>query len=344
MKTIKYTSLLLGSCLLLGACSTTQLGQVPQTRENYNLAIDASENEQFLLNIVRMHDGRSPYFVNVDSITTQTTLFAKMEAQLFTDRNSKGASPFWNLSPTVTFTEAPTITYTPLQGTKYVSGMMTPLNTLQIGMLQTSGWRLSTVLDVVLNRIGNLDNSEISRHVNQDNNIENPDFDKFINTMDVLTSKRLITETITSYKNDVAISIQASTPEVGQQISRLLKLKKNYTQFVFSRSAFETPDSPENIINIQTRSLLGIMNFLANGVVSDASKNSGISNFKVLASDSEPDASIASIKIEYNGKWYYIANNDSNSKATLVLLKLIYSLQLGDIKANLPIVTIPVNR
>lgn len=343
MNIIKHTSLLLGSCLFLGACSTTQLGQVPQTRENYNLAIDTSENEQFLLNLVRMHNGRSPYFVNVDSITTQTTLFAKMEAQLFTDKNAKLQPPFWNLSPTITFTEAPTLTYTPLQGTKYVSGMMTPLTTLQIGMLQTSGWKLSSVLDIVLNRIGNLDNSEISRHVDQDNNIENPDFDKFIDTMDELTNKHLITETITSYKDDVAISIQAATPEVGQQISNLLKLKKSYTQFIFSRKAFETPDSPENIINIQTRSLLGIMNFLANGVT-DGKDNSGIDNFKVLSSTSEPDPTVASVKIEYNGKWYYIANNDSNSKAILVLLKLIYSLQLGDIKVNLPIVTIPVNR
>lgn len=153
----------------------------------------------------------------------------------------------------------------------------------------------------------------------------------------------MITETITSYKDDVAISIQAGTPEVGQQISRLLKLKKNYTQFIFSRKAFETPDSPENIINIQTRSLLGIMNFLANGVT-DGNKTGEIGNFRVLSTISEPSTADVSVKIEYNGKWYYIANNDSNSKAILVLLKLIYSLQLGDIKANLPIVTIPVNR
>lgn len=342
MNFIKHTSLLVGSCLFLGACSTTQLGQVPQTRENYNQAIDTSENEQFLLNLVRMHDGRSPFFVNVDSVTTQTTLTTKMEAQLFTSNIVKSPGPFWNLSPTITFTEAPTITYTPLQGTKYVSGMMTPLSTLQIGMLQTSGWKLSSVLNIVLNRIGSLDNSEISRHVDQENNVENPDFDKFIDTIGKLSSQHLISETITSYKNDVAISMQAATPEVGQQISRLLKLKKNYTQFIFSRSAFETPDSPENMINIQTSSLLGIMNFLANGVVEDSAAP-GIDNFKILTSSSEPDLSVASVKIENNGKWYYIARNDSNSKATLVLLKLIYSLQLGDIKVNLPIVTIPVN-
>ena len=50
------------------------------------------------------------------------------------------------------------------------------------------------------------------------------------------------------------------------------------------------------------------------------------------------------VKINYKGKWYYIANDDTTSKSILILLKVIYSLQLGDIKANLPMVVIPVGR
>lgn len=328
---------------LMSGCSTTQLGQVPKTRENYNKAIDTSENEQFLLNIVRMHYGNSPYFVGVDSVTTQSTLRTKVEGQMFTTRDAVMPGPFWNIAPTVEFTEAPTITYTPLQGTKYVSGMMTPLSIDRIGMLQSSGWDLPTVLKLTINRIGSLDNSEISRHVVAGGSEENPEFSNFVNYLTQLGQKGAITHSLTSYRDHPAILLQ-TTPDAGKQISSMLHLKNSHTQFILSQYAVNTPGTPENMIYMQTRSLLGILNYLANYVPEDASRTQKQTKgyFYALVSNSEP--ANAMVKIDYKGKWYYIANDDATSKSILILLKVIYSLQLGDIKANLPMVVIPVGR
>ncbi|RTL12017.1 MAG: hypothetical protein EKK54_05010 [Neisseriaceae bacterium] len=328
---------------LMTACSTTGLGQVPKTRENYNKAIDTSENEQFLLNIVRMHYGNSPYFVGVDSVTTQSTLRTKLEAQMFTDRNAVMAGPFWNIAPTIEFTEAPTITYTPLQGTKYVSGMMTPLTLDRIGMLQSSGWDLPTVLKLSINRIGVLNNSEVSRHVVDGGSSDNPEFSNFVDQLTRLGQKGAITHSLTSYRDHPAILLQ-TTPEAGAQISNMLHLKHNYTQFIFSQYAVNLPGTPENIVYMQTRSLLGILNYLANYIPDDDSSQQKQTkgSFYALVSNSEPADAV--VKINYKGKWYYIANDDTTSKSILILLKVIYSLQLGDIKANLPMVVIPVGR
>lgn len=328
---------------LMSACSTTGLGQVPKTRENYNKAIDTSENEQFLLNIVRMHYGNSPYFVGVDSVTTQSTLRTKVEGQMFTTRDAVMPGPFWNIAPTVEFTEAPTITYTPLQGTKYVSGMMTPLSIDRIGMLQSSGWDLPTVLKLTINRIGSLDNSEISRHVVAGGSEENPEFSNFVNYLTQLGQKGAITHSLTSYRDHPAILLQ-TTPEAGKQISSMLHLKNSHTQFILSQYAVNIPGTPENMIYMQTRSLLGILNYLANYVPEDVSSTQKQTKgyFYALVSNSEPTN--AMVKIDYKGKWYYIANDDATSKSILILLKVIYSLQLGDIKANLPMVVIPVGR
>ena len=62
-----------GSVLLLTGCSTAQLSNVQKNRGNYNVALNQSDNEQFLLNIVRMRFDKSPFFIGVDSITTQTS-------------------------------------------------------------------------------------------------------------------------------------------------------------------------------------------------------------------------------------------------------------------------------
>ena len=343
MNFIKAISLLIGLLTVVAGCSITKLGDVPQTRENYNKAMDSSENEQFLLNIVRMHYGHSPYFVAVDSITTQSTLRTKLEGQFFTSRNAVMPGPFWNISPTIEFTEAPTITYSPLQGSKYVSGMMTPLTVSRIGMLQASGWDLATVLKLTINRIGALDNGEVSRHVVDGGGVpENKEFIQFIQLITDLAQNNQITSSITSYNGELAILVSVATPEIGHKLSQLLHLQKSYTQLIFSPKAINIPGTPENIIYLQTRSFLGIMNYLAQKVqdADDTLTPPLKGDFNVMITLKEPKNTV--IKVDYNGVWYSIANNDVSSKAVMVLLKLIYSLQMGDIKVNLPVVTIPV--
>jgi len=85
----------------------------------------------------------------------------------------------------------------------------------------------------------------------------------------------------------------------------------------------------------------GIKNRLIN-------QNGGVANLKdithslidIKVSDSEPDEAL--LKINYQSKWYYITNNDNYSKSTIVLLRLIYSLLIGEYQPNLPLLTIPV--
>jgi len=342
----KITYLLMGLATVMVGCSSTQLAQVPQTRENFNLAIDASENEQFLLNIIRMHDGRSPYFVGVDSITTQSTLRARVEAKLFNQPGtSVTAGPSWNVGPTVEFSEAPTITYSPLQGSKFVSSMMMPLNSSLIVMLRSSGWSLPNILKLTVNRIGTLDNSRVSRHVVDDHNDENQDFNKFIDGVTALSAAGKIEGSITNYNGMPAILMHTTDQASGATLSKLLHLKGNYSNIILSRHTSRDVNTPENVVDLQTRSFLGIMNYVSYGIHDKESDNeaqysANAGQFYVLTSNTEPLS--ATVKVNYNGKWYYIATNDTKSKATLVLLKLIYSLQVGDLKTNLPVVTIPV--
>ncbi|MEN9946350.1 MAG: hypothetical protein RLZZ293_736 [Pseudomonadota bacterium] len=355
MKLSKLACLVLGVTSFISGCSTVKLGEVPKTRENYNLAIDNSENQQFLLNIVRMHYGRSPYFISVDSVTTSSSLSTNLALDnLSNAMGMPGSMPGlnWGISPNVTFTEAPTITYTPLQGTKFISGMMTPIEITRIGMLKSSGWNMNTVLDLTISRIGRLSNDDVSHHasgVDNDGAYEDPLFDKYVELLAKLGQANRIEFSSTSYESSPAILLQAKDQDAAKQISQSLQLKHVYSQFIFTRNALDLNINAENIIPIKTRSLLGVMNYLSLGVQNPsvsgvkAKSEKYEDNFHVLSSDKEPDN--ASVKIRYDDdKWYYIPNSDAHSKAMMVLLKLIYSLQLGDIKTNLPVVTIPVNQ
>ena len=50
----------------------------------------------------------------------------------------------------------------------------------------------------------------------------------------------------------------------------------------------------------------------------------------------------AFVSVPYRGAWFYIADDDLNSKSTFTLLKQLFSLQAGQIKEAGPTLTLPV--
>ena len=46
----------------------------------------------------------------------------------------------------------------------------------------------------------------------------------------------------------------------------------------------------------------------------------------------------------YRSRWYWIADNDIQSKATFVILMLLFSIADTGVKGAAPVVTIPANQ
>lgn len=344
-------------------CTHVGLSAIPQTREGYNKALSTSDNEQFLLNIVRMHYGQSPYFVNVDNMVTSTTLTTTsgVDSQITNGLPATGEGLFWRASPAVTFAQTPTITYSPLQGTQFVSGMLTPIDLDKLSLLLQSGWSASSVIKLTIDNIGPLSNVTVALHSSPKEVHKTQEFNNFLDELDDMEEDNQISFDTGLYKDQRAAIINIADNETANKLCKMLHLSKPYRQLIFSRAVSINESAPENIIRVQTRSFFGMLNFLSEGVVaSDDEYNaeSGIRHtfesgvhsrnwnsltknlFMVSVSDDEPGRSAASVN--FSGKWYYIANNDKVSKATLVLLRMVYSLQIGDFKANLPLITIPL--
>jgi hypothetical protein len=108
---------------------------------------------------------------------------------------------------------------------------------------------------------------------------------------------------------------------------------------------------------MSTRSLNSAMYFLAQGVdapegdVSNgfASGNiaagplvksqSGERLFHVQSSAEEPE--YAAVKVHYRNSWFYIADNDADSKTTFALVSMLVMLQSGDTSKVTPLITLP---
>jgi hypothetical protein len=52
----------------------------------------------------------------------------------------------------------------------------------------------------------------------------------------------------------------------------------------------------------------------------------------------------AYVSVFYRGCWYYIADDDTRSKAYFVLVGTIFSLQAGELHTALPLLTLPVSQ
>ena len=350
--------------LLIGAgCANVKLAAIPQTREGYNQALSNSDNEQFLLNIVRLHFGQTPYFVNVDSMVTSSTLTTGSGGSLTSGVGTSAASPvttpFWGITPQVTFAQTPTITYSPLQGSLFVSGMLAPISLDKLSLLLQSGWSTAEILKLAMEQIGSLNNGTAALHPLSNKNPEQEQYNKLVDTLDRIDLEDKLDFAITTYKGSPAATISFGDKDSAVEVAKLLHMKQPSMHLVFTNSEFPGDGSPENVIYVQTRSVFSMLNFLSKGVASsyETSRKYGIKNivkasgtahsdtsltdgiFLVSESNKEPNNAMA--KIQFDNHWYYIANDDVASKSTLILLRIAYSLQTGELKANLPLITIP---
>ena len=62
--------------------------------------------------------------------------------------------------------------------------------------------------------------------------------------------------------------------------------------------------------------------------------------FRVKSAASRP--ANAFVSVAYRGEWFYIADNDLESKSTFMLLTQLFNLQAGQIKTVAPALTIGV--
>jgi len=63
---------------------------------------------------------------------------------------------------------------------------------------------------------------------------------------------------------------------------------------------------------------------------------------KILVGDAAPkDAFVAA---QYDGRWFWIADTDIQSKSTFGIVMLLFSISETGIRGSAPVVTIPANQ
>ena len=154
--------LLCAALLLVVGCKSIGPKTIPRDRFDYGGALAESWKNQMLLNLVKTRYLDLPIYLDVGQIVsgytleTGVTIFGQVSPQ------SRRGDSFGGLSASGTYTDRPTITYTPLTGDKFLKGFLAPLDPAKVMSLLQSGYPADFVLQVTVESLNGLRNQPVS--------------------------------------------------------------------------------------------------------------------------------------------------------------------------------------
>lgn len=342
-------------------------------RTAYNKAAQNTANQELLLNLVRLRYSDTPYFLEVNNVTTQFTytgkIFPSVKIPGFNNENPAtiGAELAWQ--------NQPTIQYSPLQGKDFAIQLMHPLDLRVIQGLIYTGWDVDRVFRLLVQNMADISNASGASGPIPENA---PYYKRFFEAVKLLRHFQLMNQLqvgvryIPRGKSNPIIdedsddshkpnTIQLSFPAEGEQANSLANILEGVKMSKGKYILNMRQDFNEHAeIGIMTRSLLCCMYYLSLGVqVPEKDLLAGTvghtcykdgRNFDwhevvgdlitIYSSAHYPQH--AYLAVAYRDHWFYIDDADLNSKHTFVLLQQIYNLQAKQSDKEPPLLSIPL--
>lgn len=325
-----------GCAAALSACASLGPNYLAAGRPLYNEAVQETDAQQLLLNIVRQRYNDPVLFLDVTSITSKATYSV--------GGNVRAAIPFsgtGSLTPELgpRIEDSPLIFYTPNNGEKFVRQVLTPLDIRTLTLVLQAGWSIERVLLLTGESLAGLRNTSGEYRA-------------------LVAALRDLQRS-----GDVMIGVDAAgtAPAVVFTFSPAVRETASYKtvcqafraacggESIQVRHGFGAAAASGAPASLATRSLYSALYFLADAVdvpPGDDSAARGRSQggpderlFRVRSSATEPAA--ASVKVRYRNAWFYIADTDGDSKVTFALLSMLLTLQAGDTNKVTPLITLP---
>ena len=319
---------------------------IPQDGFNYNQRIADQENEQLLLNIVRLRYLEMPRFLTVASVinTYTRTGSAGIDAN---------ATPFGNSAGTGingSWSDRPTITYTPMSGQAFSQSLLTPLPPSVIFFLIQSGWsahRLMRLTNSMINGIHNeVGTPDERRH-------GDPEFHELL---DVLHELQYAGALGMHFEGDwpkvdvdLVLPEKPRTAAINTAITRFKDLLDLDQQAHVFDIEYGVIAEEKNHIVVQTHSIMEMLSniswyievpetHVAEGRTLETFIPEDPDLIHIRVSDSRP--SFAFLAIEYRGHWYYIDDRDVKSKNTFAVMQVLMSMANNASGAVGPLISI----
>jgi len=356
----KLTAAVLG--FLVAACSSIGPATVPHDRIDYGSSIGNSWKEQTLLNIVKLRYADMPIFLEVSQVIAgyqlQSAVSGSFTLGNFTANLIDRLTAAGTATTGSTYTDRPTVVYQPLTGVDFLKRLMTPIPPSSVLFMLQSGYSAERIMPILLDSINGVNNGS--------NRLRRPPEPKFTRLVELLREGQLagaiqirIEHAKDTGESSVLIFGPSRDPELaekGREIKTILGIKPDLRELRVNYGGYSGKNDE---IDMMTRSMLQIMlEFAAVVQVPESDVVEGKATpglveapnapalngppFRVLVADAQPrDAFVAA---QYNGRWFWIADTDVQSKYTFGIIMLLFSIADTGIRGSAPVVTIPANQ
>jgi len=340
-------------------CGCVKLGPktVARDRFEYGTSIAESWKRQVLLNIVKFRYLDPPIFVDVGQIVAGYSIEGTIGLGATESSDGTVQGDFFSLGAGGRYVDRPTITYTPLTGSRFVQGLMTPFRPEAVFAAIQAGWPADAILFAAVASMNGLRNMEAS--VSKLSPAE-PGFLRALELLRKLQQSGAVAfrirkgevdrpATIVTFRSS---EIDAETFKDVAELRALLKLDPDASEIQLVQG-FAPSHRAE--LAVQTRSILHIMASMAAEVdvppehVSEERAWRGWTNLsesaprepliRIHATRDPPDDGYASVP--YRDHWFWIDDRDLRSKRTFSLLMMLFTLTDTGEPGNLPLITIP---
>ena len=337
-------------------------------RPDYNRQIARSGDRELLLNLVRLRYNESPLFLELGAVVTQYAYTASLSAS---GHFENGASA-GNASTGLGYSESPTVTYTPLVGEEFATRMLSPISLDAMMLFEQSGWSAERLLLVAVQRMNDVVNAPTAGGPAPDHP---PEYQAFAELAERLQRLRLAglfginwklgeDEKQPPGRNSRFWVRRPSDPRSPlaadvAAVRRLLDLKPGKDEFTLTAFPFERRPTE---VGVRCRSLLGVLYSLSMsvetpapdveaGLVTVTKDDQGrpfdwsrvTGKVMTVHAQREPPQG-AYVAVQHRDWWFYIADDDQSSKATLSLLNILFSLQSASGKGRAPLLTLPIGK
>jgi hypothetical protein len=357
LNTATSAALALSALLALTGCKSIGPGQVPGDRFDYSAAVSDSWKRQTLLNIVKLRYLDPPTFVEVGQIVASRTLSGSVN--LSGTALSPGNNNGLTLGGAGTYSDQPTVTYTPLTGNKFIKSLLTPLMPESVFYMIQGGWPADGVLFMAASALNGLKNQAASI---KGTSPASPDFLRVLELLRKIQlsggvalriaedAQKQRTSLLTFNRQDIAPETLADIAE----LRRLLRLDPNASDFTLVYGATAANDKE---LAVQTRSIMQLMGILAADVevpAEDLAQQNATPGWesvpetaqirrllKIHSSKTRPPH--AFVAVPYQDHWFWLDRGDLSSKRVFTFMMMMFSLADTGDGQPMPLVTIPAH-
>ncbi len=349
------TALILAlACSTLGACAVIGPSAIRSGRETYGEAIRVTSDQQALRTIVSHRYAESTTSLTVASITASMRFASSAGFNVGIGPSDNYDGNLVPLSGGVAYEENPTISYLPVDGARHVRQVLSPIP-LDLYLLLVSAGDADLVLPMLTDSVNGIRNHAFLSDEAPERDTQ---FLTFLALMEELFAARCIEWGIQPDSTRKSMVLFGYAPDHTDSVRELLDLLnidaepdgRNITIPVYLGVGESAPGS----VAIKTRSVYDVIR-IASALV-DAPEDHVASNLAlaypevasasrqlhVRSSEKKPKSAVVSIK--YQGHWFYVDAEDTDSRLAFQLLRLLVDVRLADTGPGqrAPVLTVPV--